>query len=107
MDSDLVRALRSRGIDVLTATSAGMIRRTDEDHLHWATVQGRVLYSFNVADFHAIHNEWMAAGRVHAGLILAQQKRYAIGEQVRRLARLADSLTAEAMRSREEFLSRW
>jgi PAS domain-containing protein len=61
MDSDLVRALRSRGIDVLTAADAGMIRRADEDHLHWATVQGRVLYSFNVADFHEIHTEWMAA----------------------------------------------
>jgi hypothetical protein len=107
MDSDLVRALRSRGIDLLTAADAGMIRRLDEDHLDLATRQGRALYSFNVGDFHEIHSEWLSAGHVHAGIILAQQKRYAVGEQVRRLVRLMGSLSAEAMRNREEFLSRW
>ncbi len=72
MDSDLVRALRSRGIDLLTAADAGMIRRRDEDHLDLATSQGRALYSFNVGDFHEIHREWQSGGRVHAGIILAQ-----------------------------------
>jgi hypothetical protein len=33
MEGDLIRGLRSRGIDVLTAKEAGMIRRTAEDHL--------------------------------------------------------------------------
>jgi hypothetical protein len=41
MDSNLVRGLRSRAIGVLTAADAGMIRRKDEDHLSYATVQGR------------------------------------------------------------------
>lgn len=107
MDSNLVRGLRSRAIDVLTAADAGMIRRKDEDHLGYATVQGRALYSFNIADFHEIHMEWMATGRVHGGIILAQQKRYSIGEQIRRLVRLISSLTGEAIRNREEFLSQW
>ena len=107
MDSDLVRGLRSRGIDLLTALDAGMIRRADEEHLSLATARGRVLYSFNVADFHEIHTAWTAQGRPHSGTILAQQKRYSIGEQIRRLVHLIGSLTAEAMRNREEFLSRW
>jgi hypothetical protein len=55
MDGDVVRGLRSRGIDVVTAADAGMIRRQDEDHLRLATVQSRALYSFNVGDFHEIH----------------------------------------------------
>jgi uncharacterized protein DUF5615 len=107
MDSDLVRALRSRNVDVVTAADVGMIRRPDESHLQFASSQGRVLYSFNVGDFHEIHNRWLAVGRAHAGLILAQQKRYAVGEQLRRLIRLMGSLNAEVMRSREEFLGRW
>ena len=107
MDGDLVRGLRSRGIDVVTAATTGMIRRTDEEHLSLATLQGRVLYSFNVKDFHQIHAVWMAMGRHHAGIILAQQKRYATGEQIRRLLRLIGSLTDEAMKDREEFLGRW
>jgi hypothetical protein len=40
MDGDVVRGPRSRGIDVGTAAEAGMIRRCDEDHLSFATVQG-------------------------------------------------------------------
>jgi hypothetical protein len=106
MDGDLVRGLRSRGIDVVTAAGASMIRRKDEEHLSLATVQGRVLYSFNVSDYHEIHTEWLATGRDHAGIILAQQKRYSTGEQIRRILRLIGALTTEAMRNREEFLSR-
>jgi hypothetical protein len=72
MDADLVRGLRSRGIDVVTAAEASMIRRTDEEHLSLATMQGRALYSFNVRHFHQIYTEWTAAGRSHAGIILGR-----------------------------------
>ena len=107
MDADLVRGLRSRGIDVVTAADTGMIRRKDEEHLGLATIQGRALYSFNVRDYHEIHAEWMATGRFHAGIVLAQQKRYSTGEQIRRLVRLIGTLTDDDMRNREEFLGRW
>jgi hypothetical protein len=107
MDGDLIRGLRSRAIDLITAAEAGMIRRKDEDHLSLATSQGRALYSFNVGDYHEIHTEWTARGLMHAGLILATQKRYSTGEQIRRLLRLIGTLTQEQMRSREEFLGRW
>jgi hypothetical protein len=107
MDGDVVRGLRSRRIDVVTAADAGMIRRKDEDHLRLATVQGRALYSFNVGDFHEIHTAWIASSRDHCGIVLTQQQRYSTGEQIRRLLRLIGSLSAEAMWSREEFLGRW
>ena len=55
MDGDLVRGLRSRGIDVITAADGGRIRRKDEEHLSFAAMQGRALYSFNVGDYHQIH----------------------------------------------------
>ena len=88
MDGDLLRGLRS-GLDVVSAAAMGMIQREDEDHLALAAAQGRSLYSFYIADFHEIHAKWTAASGIHAGIILAQQKRY------------------EAMESREEFLGRW
>jgi hypothetical protein len=107
MDGDVVRGLRPRGIDVVTAAEAGMIRRQDEDHLRLATVQGRALYSFNVGDFHEIHTSWTTSGKSHCGIVLTQQQRYSTGEQIRRLLRLIGSLSAETMRNREEFLGRW
>ena len=107
MDGDLVRGLRSRVIDVITAAEAGMIRSRDEDHLSLASLQGRALYSFNVGDYHEIHTKWITRGLAHAGIILATQKRYSTGEQIRRLLRLIGSLSHEQMRNREEFLGRW
>lgn len=107
MDGDLVRGLRSRRIDVITAADARMIRRKDETHLHFATAQGRALYSFNVGDVYEIHNAWITSGRDHCGIVLTQQRRYSTGEQIRRLLRLIGSLSSESMRNRAEFLCRW
>ena len=45
MDQVLVKALRARSIDVLTALDAGMIEREDREHLDYATKQGRGLYA--------------------------------------------------------------
>ncbi len=47
MDSDLVRALRLRDVDVTTALDLGLTNSPDEAHLQSATNDGRVLYSFN------------------------------------------------------------
>lgn len=36
MDNDVVRALRSRNVDVRTAYEAGMARSPDDEHLGYA-----------------------------------------------------------------------
>ena len=107
MDTVLVRALRVRGFDVLTAQEAGMVGRTDADHLKFATAERRVLCTFNVGDFWALHGEYLLAGRSHAGIVLMPQQRYTVGEQLRRLLRLAATLSSDAMVNRAEFLSAW
>jgi hypothetical protein len=43
-----------------------------------------VLYSFNIRDYSVLHEQWIASGREHSGIILASQQRYSIGEQLRR-----------------------
>ena len=108
MRADLVLALRSRSVNVLTALEAGMISRDDQAHLRLASEQGRVLYSsFNVGHFYGIHEAWMSSGRSHAGIILAEQKRYSVGGQMRRLLRIVESRTLDSMRNRAEFLGVW
>lgn len=107
MDTDLVAALRARGITVTTATEAGLIQVPDEQHLAFATAHGCVLYTFNVSDFYRLHTNWLQAGREHAGLILAPQQRYSVGEQLRRLLRLCTARTAGEMRNHVEFLAHW
>jgi Domain of unknown function (DUF5615) len=107
MSRAFVLALRSRNIDVLTALEARMIEREDRAHLMFAAAQGRVLYTFNVRDFYALHTQLVAEGGSHSGLILARQQQFSIGEQARRLLKLIATRSAEEMESRVEFLSAW
>ena len=107
MDQALVRALRARGIDVLTAHEAVMTGRTDSEHLAFAAGIGRVVCTFNVGDFWGLHSEYLANGRTHAGIILVPQQHYGVGEVLRRLLRLAATLSAAEMVNRAEFLSAW
>ncbi len=107
MRQALVQALRARGVDVMTALEAHMIDRADEEHLDYATVQGRVLYSFNVGDFYDLHTAFMGRGKSHAGIILVRQQRYSVGEQMRRLLKLLTANSAEEMRNQVAFLSAW
>ncbi|HMF57255.1 MAG TPA: DUF5615 family PIN-like protein [Pyrinomonadaceae bacterium] len=79
-DKDLVRALALRGIDLLTANKAGLRHRPDAEHLAYATAQGRALCSFNVGDYKALHYAYISQDMTHAGIILAQQQRYSVGE---------------------------
>ena len=107
MQNALVIALRARRVDVLTASDCGMVGRSDEEHLRYATGDDRVLYSFNIKDYSLVHEQWIATGHEHAGMILASQQRYAIGEQLRRLLHLVNGRSATEMRSRLEYLSNW
>jgi len=107
MDGDLVRALRARGVDVEPANEVGMIEREDEEHLRYATAQGRVIFSFNIGDFCRLHGQLLASQEPHAGIVVSRQQRYGIGEQMRRLLKLIASKTADEMRNQLEFLSDW
>lgn len=107
MRRSIVFGLRARNVDVLTAFDASMINRSDEDQLAFASASGRVVYSFNVSDYCRLHQTWASRQRPHAGIILALQQRYRVGEELQRLMRLIGSVRADQMRNRIEFLSAW
>jgi len=75
--------------------------------LEFARTNGRVLFSFNISDFQRLHTEYLSQGESHAGMILAPQQQFSIGEQIRRLLKLAAARSAEEMENRLEFLSNW
>jgi len=106
-DNDLIDALRLHGVDVVKAWAVGMQQREDEEHLLFAMAQGRVLYGFNVGDYQQLHTEFLTQGRSHAGIVLAKQQVYSVGEQMRRLLRIVAVKSAEEMRNQVEFLSGW
>jgi hypothetical protein len=112
MDEDstarsLAFALKSRGIDVITAVEANRLRYSDEEQLLWATSQGRTLYSSNVRDFYYLHTLFLEERRNHAGIILVQQQRYSIGEIMRGVLQLIATKSAEKMINQVEFIGSW
>ena len=98
-------ALRNRGFDAVSTPEAGQLGALDEDQLAWAAGNGRVLVTFNVGDFAALHTEWLSAGKHHAGIVLSAQ--LDIGELLKRLVRLAAAMDADSMADRLEFLGDW
>jgi hypothetical protein len=107
MERAVLIGLRARGIDATTALEAGMTEATDEEQLEFARSQGRVLFSFNVSHFCHLHSEYLGHGESHAGIIVAPQKRYPVGERIRRLLSLLAAKKAEEMQNRLEFLNDW
>src|SRR5260370_8016688 len=89
-----IQALSLRGVNVLAAWDAGMRQRDDEEQLLFATNQGRALYGFNAGDYCRLHTEFLEQGRSHAGIVLAKQQYYSVGEQLRRLLRLIATRSA-------------
>jgi hypothetical protein len=103
--ASLVRALRARQVDVLTAQEAGTIGLSDARQLARAVEEGRAIFTFNRGDFVQLHMEYTATGRRHAGIIVSDQ--LPVGLLLRRLMKLVDGLTPEDMENRLEFLSTW
>jgi hypothetical protein len=50
---------------------------------------------------------FLKEGKVRAGIILARQQHYSVGEQMRRLLKLIAALSAEEMQNHIEFVSAW
>lgn len=95
-------ALRRHGYDVLTVREANRRGLSDAEQLAYAADQGRTLFSFNAADYIALHLEYLAQGREHAGIIVVKQ--IAIGETVRRLLFLLAQTSSDEIRNQLRWL---
>ena len=101
---ELVEAFENANIDVLTTADVNKFSFTDEEQLILATEESRVIYSFNVGDFCRLHGSFIKGQKSHAGIILVQQQRFSIGEQLRGILRLTNAKSAEEMINQLVFL---
>jgi len=96
---------RARGIDLVATAEAGMLGRSDDEQLEFATGEGRALFTYNAADFVRIHSETLQRpGGTHCGVIVIPSQRYSTGETVRRVASFVHGTTSEAMVDQIAFL---
>jgi len=94
----VIRALRARGVDVLTTSDAGLLGASDESQLAHAHREGRVLVTQD-QDFLRL----AAAGLAHSGIAYARVGS-SIGEIQYWLLILRDVMTPEEMENRVEYL---
>ena len=99
------KVLRLRGFEAYATIEKDRCESTDDEQLEYATSMESILLTHNVRDFPRIHYEYMRKGRHHRGIIVAKQ--ISIGELVKRLLRLASTLSPEDMKDRLEYLSNW
>ena len=83
---------------------AGM---ADDQHLEFAASQGLVLFSYNIGDYAELVTKFFEQGITHAGIVLVEQYAFDVGEQMRRLVKLSNTLSNEEMENRLEFLNAW
>lgn len=98
--TQLAADLRLQGYDVLTTQEASRDTASDEEQLLFATAEKRAIVTFNIRDFAPLHEQWTAAGRSHAGIIVSQQlgsRHY--GTLLSRMLRLLNQLSADEMRA--------
>jgi len=99
----VVRGLRARGIDVLTAFEDGAERYDDESLLIRATELGRILVTHDKG-FLGRAADRQRSGREFAGIVFAAQSPIDIGKTVEYLEPLAHVMTADEMQNRVEYL---
>jgi hypothetical protein len=104
----LARILRTRGYVAQSAIEAGLIGRSDEEHLAYATQHQMAVLTFDHVDFVRLARQWASDDRDHAGIIISPQFG---GQQLSQLpqplSRLLDTLTADDLKNQVVFLQRF
>jgi len=99
----IAAAVRLRGYDVTTVRDAGKKAASDIDQIRYASLQKRVLFTFNVADFVKLHEEFMATGLRHSGILLSKQ--LPVGIVVKRLLKLLSHLYVDDIENNISWLN--
>lgn len=103
-DVDILVAhlLRARGYKATTTVDAGMLGASDDEQLETAASRQLTLLTHNRVDFEEQIRKYFAAGKSHAGIIIAT--RHSPQEIVRRLLIILDSTTADEMLNQVRYI---
>lgn len=97
------QAFRDAGVDAVGVHDWRTLKLYDEEQLERATADGRMILTYNAGDFARLHDEWLAVGREHAGILLARDYKQHVGALVRDVR----STVADHGRMRQEDGYRW
>jgi predicted nuclease of predicted toxin-antitoxin system len=93
----LLPALRQHGYEASNVREVNRRSLSDAEQLAFAAAEGFAIFTFNAADYIALHMAYMANGQSHAGIIVAKQM--PIGETLRRLIHFLNRFTKDEVRN--------
>jgi hypothetical protein len=102
VDVLVARLVRARGFEAVTTAEAGNLGHTDVGQLEHAGAHGLAMLTHNRVDFENLAREWLAAGRSHAGIIIAVRR--PAYEIARRLLTILNQVTADEMRDQIRYI---
>ena len=94
--------LRQHGYDVLTVNEAKRNGLSDAQQLAYATEQKSTIFTFNAADFIALHLDYLEIKRSHSGIIISKQ--ISLKETIHRLLFLLNKVTADEIHNQLRWL---
>jgi predicted nuclease of predicted toxin-antitoxin system len=100
----LANELRKYGFDVVaTQEVEDMLAAPDDIQLAYAASEPRAILTFNISDFAVLHEQYMAEGKEHWGIILSNRE--PIGELLRRILRMLNTVSADELKNQIRWLS--
>jgi predicted nuclease of predicted toxin-antitoxin system len=99
----VTKALRRRGIDVITALEDGREKVDDEELLNRSTQLARILYTQD-QDYLGIADRRRKEGRDFSGIVYAHQQSISLGRAIADLELVVQVLEAEQMQNQVQFL---
>src|SRR5574341_1429641 len=92
----IIEGLRRRGVEAWSAMDKGKLGLTDEEQLRYALEERATIFTHD-DDFLSMVAE---SGIDHCGIIYVHQEHLSIGECIRRLKSIVETMSSEEMRNR-------
>lgn len=99
----LAAQLRRHGFDVVTFQEAHLLLVDDDEQLAYAVSQQRAIVTFNASDFVPRHEQYLAEGKEHWGIVLSTEE--PIGVLLQRMPRLLNTLSANELKNQVRWLN--
>lgn len=99
----LAEQLRKYGFDVTSTVEAGLVEASDAQQLAFAAGQQRAIVTFNHRDFAVLHEQFLAQGQAHWGIVFSTEE--SIDVLRRRLLRLLNTLSDHDLKNQIRWLN--
>ena len=95
--------LRQYGFDVTSTVEMGMVSVDDDEQFAFAVSEQRAIVTINFSDFVALHQQYLADGQDHWGIILSTEEPTDMLR--RRLLRLLHTLSGAELKNHIRWLN--